>query len=115
MIRPRLLHLGSTDLIDPPQDPTCCMVAVTARIGTSDGDAGDDFHFTVATPDGLAEHGYAGWGQAMLILPAFSWPAVERAVERLLAPCAGASWEAVAATLAAHLRWEYEGYRLPDG
>ena len=55
MIRPRLLHLGSTDLIDPPQDPTCCMVAVTARIGTSDGDAGDDFHFTVATPDGLAD------------------------------------------------------------
>ena len=115
MVFPRLLNLESSVINGSPADPTCCLVAVTARIGPSGGEAGDYFHFMVGTPAGLAQENYSGWGKALLVLPEFSWPAVERAVERLLAQCAGPSWEAVAAKLASHLQWEYEGYKPVGG
>lgn len=115
MIFPRLLSLDSSDINHLPADPACCLVAVTARIGQAGADAGDYFQFTVGTPAGLAEENYSGWGKALLVLPEFSWPAVERAVERLLAQCAGPSWEAVTTKLATHLNWEYEGYRPVGG
>lgn len=115
MIFPRLLNLSSSDISGQPADPACCLVAVTARIGPAGGEAGDYFQFMVGTPAGLAHENYSGWGKTLLVLPEFSWPAVERSVERLLSQCSGPSWAAVAAKLAAHLHWEYESYRQLDG
>ena len=115
MVFPRLLNLDSSDFTGIPADPARCLVAVTARIGPAGGEAGDNFHFMVGTPSGLAQEGYTGWGTTLLVLPEFSWQAVERAIERLLAQCAGPSWEAVAVALSKHLQWEYESYSPVGG
>jgi len=115
MIFPRLLGLDSADFVELPADPSCCLVAVTARIGPAGGDAGDYFQFLVGTPAGLAKEGFTGWGKALLVVPEFSWSAVERAVDRLLAQCAAPSWQEVAAALSQYLMWEFENYKPAGG
>jgi hypothetical protein len=115
MIFPRVLGLDSADVDDLPDDPKCCLVAVTARIGPSGGDAGDYFQFLVGTPAGLAKEEFSGWGTALLVVPEFSWGAVESALERLLAQCSAPTWEKVAEALSRYLMWEFENYQPAGG
>ena len=80
MIVPRLLNVSSSDLATGslPSDPTHCRVAITAKIGASDGTGGDNFSFVVATPSALVESGTSQWGRGTLIVESFSWADVER-------------------------------------
>lgn len=111
MIFPKLKGLTSPDLPDGelPSDIENCAVLVDAQIG-GEGEGADTFSFTVVTPEFLKTEGSTQWGRGSLILPTFSWSAVEAAVERLLSHAARETWEQVAQELAKELRWEFENY-----
>lgn len=113
MIVPELLGLSSSDLAagELAPDPAHCLVPMLATIGPSSGTAGDDFSFIAATPSAIAESGRLGWGRGMLIVDSFSWPQVERLVNRLLAQASRPSWQEVAQALNHELLWEFDGYR----
>lgn len=113
MIVPKLLALSSSDLGvgELPPDPTHCHVTMLATIGPGSGTAGHGFSFVVVTPSALAGSGTLGWGRGALIVASFSWPDVERAVDRLLAHASRPSWQEVTQVLNHELLWEFDGYR----
>jgi len=113
MITPELKDLLCPDLEKPalPPDPEDCVVSLQAAIGPK-GEEGDDlFFFTVATPKGLLREELPRWGRGLLVVEAFSWAAVERALERLLSHTRRKSWSEVAAALNQELNWEFENYK----
>lgn len=114
MIFPRLIAL-STDDFGPnemPNDVKHCHVSVVARIGPSNGNAGDYFYFCAATPSALDEARALGWGRGILIVELFSWENVERSVHRLLAHAARETWPEVAIALNQELHWEFDGCQV---
>jgi hypothetical protein len=58
----------------------------------------------------LSEHCEARWGRGLLLIETFSWPAVERMIERLLARASAATWHEVAAKINLELLWEFDNY-----
>jgi Immunity protein 8 len=46
-----------------------------------------------------------------IVLPAYSWDAVMRAVDDILLGCKEGSWEEVAAQLSQKFDWEFENYQ----
>ncbi len=110
MIFPRLLALSSDDFDAQslPEDVTHCNVSITAKIGPSDCDGGDYFHFSAVTPSAFAESHIFGWGRGILIIESFSWANIERAVHRLLAHAARETWQEVALVLNKELLWEFD-------
>lgn len=117
MIIPKLIELSTSDLEHGglPQDPSLCRVAMVATIGPTLGEGGDNFSFEVITPRALVETDADCWGRGLLILDTFSWPAVERAVGRLLSHAARQSWEQVAQELNKTLHWEFDNYQPCKG
>jgi hypothetical protein len=111
MLALRLKGLDSADLAEGalPTDPECCRVSMTATIGPNSTDGGDLFQFTVVTPKALSQD-EAQWGRGLLILPVFSWKAVERLLDRLLRHASRATWEECAAELNKELLWEFDNY-----
>ena len=103
----------SVDLARPqlPGDPANCEVLLEATIGPDSSDAADIFFFSVVTPSALANDGRFRWGRGLLIVPVFSWEAVDLALARLLAHCRRDSWAEVAAELNKNLHWEFDSYR----
>jgi hypothetical protein len=80
-----------------------------AVIGPADSEGGDVFSFAVVTPSSIASE-VPRWGRGLLILPSFSWPAVQAFVERLLIRAARPTWDEVAAELCKETNWEFESY-----
>jgi hypothetical protein len=113
MIAPELRSLDSPDLERPqlPADPDDCAVAFEATIGPSGSPGAEIFAFTVVTPTSLARETRFRWGRGLLIVPRFSWEAVDLALARLLAHAARQSWVEVAQTLNQNLHWEFDNYR----
>ena len=113
MVTPELKSLGSSDLERPaiPRDPTNCSIALQASIGPKNAHGEELFQFQVVTPTFLATNGLPRWGRGLLIVEQFSWPAVERALERLLAHAHRNTWAEVAAVLNHELLWEYDNYQ----
>ncbi|HKC53265.1 MAG TPA: Imm8 family immunity protein [Burkholderiales bacterium] len=113
MIAPQLKSLLSPDLEASalPPDPTDCCVLFQAAIGPKNGEGEEVFNFEVVTPQYLARNVLPRWGRGALIVEQFSWPAVERALERLLAQAHRNSWREVAETLNHELRWEFDNYQ----
>ena len=92
-----------------------CAVGVIADIGIQGQEGGDQFQFTVVTPQHLAKHDGISWGRGYLIVPRFEWPAVEQALEKLLMHCQGEDWKSVANLIGRELYWEFEDYRPYNG
>jgi Immunity protein 8 len=113
MVTPELRNLSSSDLERPalPVDPTDCSVALQAAIGPKNAEGEELFEFQVVTPAFLARNSLPRWGRGLLIVEEFSWPAVERALERLLAHAHRNTWAEVAAILNHELQWEYDNYQ----
>ena len=110
MITPELKDILCPDLEKPalPPEPEDCIVSLQAAIGPK-GEVGEDlFFFTVVTPKALLREELPRWGRGLLVVEAFSWVAVERALERLLAHARRESWSEVAAVLNQELNWEFE-------
>lgn len=117
MITPCLKNLLSPALERPglPPDPADCSVVLQASIGPKDAEGEEIFEFRVVTPAFLAKSGLPLWGRGLLIVEEFSWPVVERAIERLLANARGSTWTEVAAVLNHELHWEFDHYQPFDG
>jgi hypothetical protein len=113
MIFPKLFILSSTDLIkdEHPDDPENFVVSITAAIGPSGSEGGDNFSFEVATPSALAESAHSRWGRGILIVTSFSWPAIEHSINRLIAHAARNTWQEVAHELNKELLWEFDNYQ----
>jgi len=82
-----------------------------ASIGPKDAEGEELFEFQVITPIFLAKNGLPRWGRGLLIVEQFSWQAVERALERLLAHAHRKTWAEVAAVLNHEIQWEYDNYQ----
>ena len=113
MITPQLKTLISLDLERPrlPDDPDDCEVFLEATIGPDSSDASEIFAFSVVTPTALSRETRFRWGRGLLIIPTFSWEAVDHALARLLAHCSRDSWAQVAQQLNQNLHWEFDNYR----
>ena len=113
VIVPELKILMSADLERPelPIDPDNCVIAFEATIGPSGSSAAEIFAFAVATPTALAREERFRWGRGLLIMPRFSWEAVDLALARLLAHAARPSWSEIAQMLNQNLHWEFENYQ----
>jgi hypothetical protein len=111
-LRADLKMLHSPDLPDPqsdrPPDPQNFRVLIQALIGTVGDEAADTFDFLVCTPAWLAAnlteplpaHGH-------LIVPRYDYATIHAAISRLCEQASGPDWDAVAAQLNRHARWEY--------
>jgi hypothetical protein len=112
VMTPRIFALMSSDLAEGalPPDPSNCSVILTATIGPTDGNGGDNFDFEVVTPPYLQEHPAVRWGRGMLLVETFSWTTVRAMLDRLLAHAVRPTWNEVAAELNKELRWEYDNY-----
>jgi len=110
VVTPYLFAISSADLsVDaPPRDPSNCWVQVTATIGPSDAAGGDNFDFVVATPRAFELRGELCWGRGLLLMNEFSWDAVRRMLQRLLAHAVRPTWSEVAAELNKELLWEFD-------
>lgn len=115
MIIPELKGFFSDDIERPslPTDPEDCLIYMHAAIGPKGSEGMDRFFFTVATPKGLLREALPRWGRGYLMVEEFSWVAVERAIQRLLAHAHRNSWSEVAVALNQELNWEFENYQNP--
>ena len=112
---PTIRSLVSPDLPsgDLPPDPDDCFVLIEAEIGAAGLPGADVFSFQVVTPKYLMRESLPRWGRGLLIVPQFTWPAVETSLQKLLMHATGPNWSAVAAELAKELHWEFEHYSAP--
>lgn len=112
MITAHLLSLDSPDLALGvlPNDPENCCVVLNASIGPKGSPGAENFAFTVVTSRYLADHSEARWGRGLLLVDVFTWPAISRMVERLLAHASGSTWKEVAEKLNHELLWEFDNY-----
>ncbi|HEU4649179.1 MAG TPA: Imm8 family immunity protein [Gemmatimonadales bacterium] len=109
MIYPELRQIRSLDLVPPalPPDPQACAVRFEVVIGPRGGPEREAYAFTVVTPGALARLEGGKWGRSCLLLPTFDWDMVQHALAQLLATCARASWDDVAAALSQELHWQF--------
>ena len=108
-----LRGIFSPELNEPelPDDPKCCVVFMSADIGSAGSAGSDQFNFHVVTPAYLMQHPEVRWGQGYLLMPEFSWEEVTRMLERLVAGGSAANWEAAVQKLCRYLEWEFDDYR----
>lgn len=108
MIVPLLKELSSTDLARGrlPPDPTDCSILFYAVVGEAGGAGAEGFYFAAVTPIALLQAGAAEWGRGLLILPRFSWPAVEAKLRNLLAGAHRETWVEVVDELSKSLKRE---------
>lgn len=108
MVLPEIRHIQSLDLEPPnlPPDPRDCEIAFQALIGPKDGEGQEVFRFSVVTAARISGFTDGQWGRGKLIVAAFEWVTVVRAVARLLAQSARPTWGEVVAELNKELLWE---------
>jgi hypothetical protein len=112
----------SLDLPDAkalPDDPEDCCVTMQADIGPVGEDSADTFSFEVCNPSGLASRldGEARpfWGRGTLVVGAFSWEAVDAALNQYVRSVSGDDWSEVAEKLNRFMYWEFEDYQPYEG
>ena len=103
----------SHELNEPelPEEPHCCCVMMYADIGPKGSEGADNFHFSVVTPNFLALHPETRWGTGYLLVPEFSWPAVERMVQRMVSSTSAPTWQEAAQKLCRYMSWEFDNYQ----
>jgi len=108
VIQPELRHIRSLDLEQPalPPDPQDCAVRFEVLIGPRGGPESESFTFTAVTPGHLARIAGGRWGRGSLMLAAFQWDSVTRAIAQLLVASARPTWDEVATELNRVLDWE---------
>jgi hypothetical protein len=113
MVFPKLKSLVSADLAATalPNDPDNFSISFQAVIGTAESDGGDIFSFTAVSAGFLAIERRTIWGRGLLVVPEFSWPTVQSAVERLLTQSARSTWPEAAAEINKVLCWEFDNYQ----
>jgi len=113
VIVPKLKSLVSPDLAPPalPNDAENFSVSFEALIGPAAVNGGDIFSFTAVSAAFLASQGRTTWGRGLLVVPEFSWPTVQSAVERLLTQVMRPTWSEVAAELNKVLCWQFDDYQ----
>ncbi len=111
-MKAELKGLISPDLTirSSPEDPKNCSVLIEANIGPKGSEGSEIFNFVVVTPQWLEANSEVRWGKGYLLLPEFTWQAVERMLERLITSASGESWQEIAIKLSRYMDWEYEGY-----
>jgi Immunity protein 8 len=122
MMRAEVKRWMSLDLPDGkslPEDPTHCCLGMQADIGPVGEDSADTFSFEVCTPSGLASRldrdARPYWGRGMLVVGAFSWDAVEAALDQFVRSVSGDDWAEVAEKLNRFMQWEFEDYQAHEG
>lgn len=98
-----------------PDEPDCCAVLMHADIGMAGGKGADNFTFTVITPNFLIKYPETRWGRGYLLMPEFSWPEIERMVNRLVSGISAESWEQATSQLCQYMDWEFENYQQYSG
>jgi hypothetical protein len=108
MVHPELRHIRSLDLEPPalPPDPRDCAVRFQVLIGPQGGPESESFAFTAVTPGHLARVAGGRWGRGSLMLAAFDWASVSRAIAQLLVSSARPTWDEVATELNRVLDWQ---------
>jgi hypothetical protein len=113
------MSLDLPDAKSLPGDPSDCCVSMQADIGPVGEDSADTFSFEVCTPSGLASRldgeGRPYWGRGTLIVHAFSWEAVDAALNQFVRSVSGEDWAAVAEKLNRFMYWEFEDYQPYEG
>lgn len=106
-------EIRSPDLEPPnlPADPRNCCVAIGLSVGLQTSPDADTFAFEVVTPAWLADNPGPRWGNGLLIVPVFSWDAVQTAIAALLAHTPSQTWEQAAVSLSRPLSWEFENFQ----
>lgn len=111
----RWMCLDLPDAMALPEDPGSCCVSMQADIGPVGEEGADTFSFEVCTPGGLAarldQDARPFWGRGTLVIGAFSWEAVDAALNQLVRSLSGDDWPALAAKLNSFMYWEFEGYQ----
>lgn len=117
-LRAELKGLWSIDLPQgPPElpvDPENCWVNISADIGTVGDPGADEFSFIVTTPKFLATEIHGSdyrLGRELIIVEAFRWEVIEKAIERLVHTFSGETWEELATKLGRYAYWEFEDYQ----
>ncbi len=104
-------HLPGVE--DLPDDPTNCQVEVTVAIGDARSEGADDFDLRFVTPQWLAEHGDEPVvPEYTVVINAFTWGAVETAVQRLIRTVPAADWDEFTAEFGRYAYWEFS-HRQP--
>ena len=120
-MRCTLRYLHTPDAPDlerfQPPDPAHFGILVQAMIGPEDESRGEEsFDFVACTSSWLAEQSKGGkhrWGHGYLLLDAYDYSTLERAVSRLCATATCESWLEIAGRLARYTLWESDDYREP--
>jgi len=117
MVRAELKKLSSDSLSRPslPENEAECSVSMVASIGPSGEAAAELFYFDVVTPAYLAKAQESRWGRGLLVVPEFSWGAVDRAIERLVSHATGNTWAEISHKLSQELTSEYANYHRHAG
>jgi hypothetical protein len=120
-MKPELRRLHSPDIPDlsaPPQpgeNRDCALVQAMA--GPLGGEGEESFDFLVCTPawisSQVAPHSPV-FGKHMLVVNQIDERTISEAIQGLCEQIEGATWQEVAAQLAAYGHWEFEGYRELD-
>ena len=117
-VRAEVKRLFSYDLPDAkslPEDPEDCCVGMQTDIGPVGEKGADTFEFEVCTPRGLARRfdaeGRPFWSRGTLLVPSFSWEAVEAAVDQRVRAVEAQDWRELAEKLNRFMIWEFEDYQ----
>jgi hypothetical protein len=114
MVQPEMKSILCHDLEygKEPPDSDNCSVFIEVEIGPKGQEGTDIFSFEAVTPQYLIGKTETRWGRGYLIMDSFSWPGVEKAVQKLLSHCARQTWHETATEIARDLHWEFDNYRV---
>ena len=104
------LYCATLEHGELPADPRNCAIPMDATIGMEGTPAADIFYFTVITPAAISGRHQRRWGRGYLVLPEFSWSAIEAELQRLLFECDSSEWRHISEQLDRVLIWEYGEY-----
>jgi hypothetical protein len=114
-VRLRIKSIDSTDVaVDlwRPESLADVYFPLDLEIGLAGAESASVFQVMVATPEGLRRHarGEIISDRGMLVLSEFSWETVHKTVDRIIAECAGDTWQETTLRLQRYFMWEYEDY-----
>ncbi len=109
------LHSPDGDWRDfRPDEGDCFGFFLQAMVGPSGVLSEESFDFTVCTPKWLQircrEQGPL-WGHGLLIVDGYDPAKIETEIRKLIARCAGETWEQCAAGLSRFGHWEFADYQ----
>lgn len=116
-MKAELKHLHSPDVKDlrtfKAGDPTNFSLFVQAMVGPEGEDESESFDFTVCTPRWLAETTQSQGpviGLHHIVVAAFDYEALIKAVQTYCSGCEGSNWQVVGAKVGRLGCWEFDNY-----